>query len=66
MHSSSNFEDQMNRAFQKLATDIIPTEENTKNANVCTDKVNLIFLSYVQAYVIGTPTISFWAVIISL
>lgn len=36
------FEDEMNKAFQKLTTDIIPSDENMKNMNVSTSNVNFI------------------------
>lgn len=43
----SPFETEMNKAFQKLAVDVIPPQEVLMKANICADQVShIIFVQF--------------------
>lgn len=42
------FEAQMNKAFQKLAVDIIPSDDQLKKAKIYADKVSYIIYSRIS------------------
>lgn len=47
------FEDKMNKALQKLAADIIPSDELLTKAKICADKVShTLFFHFSAIYVI--------------